>query len=604
MADFVDNEMEADIYICSVCLENMLDRKPRTLRCNHSFCEPCLRQILEKSKDNNILCPTCRFETVITDFDVDLPINFTLQKFKEYEKELRQLMKVKNCKICKHNESDSRCLQCDKHFCFFCRQNHEDSHSFIFSCGQHKHDVTHICEKCIQSVCDKCAQEDHRDHPEELVEFHDGVKKIKQALQDSKDGILKIKQHLDEHTEKAKQTLEKSESAQAAIVESIEKCSELTRKTEDTLLEFNEQYTEPVRHVAGACQEIQMKVDYVIDMFVKADDLPDMEVVAKYNELKEKSEALVKETEANLQIPLRTPVISVKPISELPDSIVSFNECINVQEKDGFANGLIQVLDLTTIPNMPLKSPDQVMFLSDDIFAFNDWKWPYISCLDLDGSLVARLYGSHADQPVVGMTCWHDYIYIVQSNRITKTRNCITSKNYTHVLTPCLDKMSKLCVVNEEKLIITSIQCGTIHEYNPIQDKLILRIRDLQGPSGICVFDGSGIVRFIVTEKNNHLVRIYDEDWEQVVCFGGKGSEDGKLKWPSSVTVSSGGNITVADWGNSRISLFNINGQFLQHLLTEKDSIKGPMGVSVRSEHLLVTEQSKLHCAVKIFRFQ
>ena len=105
-----------------------------------------------------------------------------------------------------------------------------------------------------------------------------------------------------------------------------------------------------------------------------------------------------------------------------------------------------------------------------------------------------------------------------------------------------------------------------------------------------------------MAEKKAHLVRVYDEGWNEVSSFGGQGIEDGQLRWPTSATVTPEGNLLVTDWGNNRICQFSMNGDFLGHVLTNKDGIKSPMDIAFKSPYLAITENNnKNYCAIKIF---
>ena len=39
---------EFELFECKVCLELILDKKPRTLTCNHTFCQVFLTELLHK----------------------------------------------------------------------------------------------------------------------------------------------------------------------------------------------------------------------------------------------------------------------------------------------------------------------------------------------------------------------------------------------------------------------------------------------------------------------------------------------------------------------------------------------------------------------------
>lgn len=53
LADGIAHELK-----CSVCLEEF--KKPKLLRCYHSFCEECVKELLKKAEDKVIKCPQCR----------------------------------------------------------------------------------------------------------------------------------------------------------------------------------------------------------------------------------------------------------------------------------------------------------------------------------------------------------------------------------------------------------------------------------------------------------------------------------------------------------------------------------------------------------------
>lgn len=59
---------------------------------------------------------------------------------------------------------------------------------------------------------------------------------------------------------------------------------------------------------------------------------------------------------------------------------------------------------------------------------------------------------------------------------------------------------------------------------------------------------------------------------EKIRSIGGKGSIDGKFKYPRGVAVDCDGNILVADNGNCRIQKFAFDGRFITLVNTEPGS--------------------------------
>ena len=70
---------------CIICMEEYSDDViPRFLKCGHSFCEICLKEILKSEKIKNggkkINCPKCKEECRILNGDFkNIPINYDLK---------------------------------------------------------------------------------------------------------------------------------------------------------------------------------------------------------------------------------------------------------------------------------------------------------------------------------------------------------------------------------------------------------------------------------------------------------------------------------------------------------------------------------------------
>ena len=159
-ANQIDDPNE-DMYICAICLENMVKKKPRHLKCMHSFCEECLKMLV--GRNERLKCPSCRTITVVRNFEQDLPINFTLNNFYEREQTLLR-QRTKLCQNCNGNNSDSKCHDCDQRLCYVCRPKHESTHRVLQQCPEHQLDSLYICVECTETACGKCVTEHHKDH--------------------------------------------------------------------------------------------------------------------------------------------------------------------------------------------------------------------------------------------------------------------------------------------------------------------------------------------------------------------------------------------------------------------------------------------------------
>lgn len=77
---------------------------------------------------------------------------------------------------------------------------------------------------------------------------------------------------------------------------------------------------------------------------------------------------------------------------------------------------------------------------------------------------------------------------------------------------------------------------------------------------------------FVVDTKGSKIYVYSSQTGEYLESFASKGSKDGRLNSPRSIAIAPDGMIYVADWGNSRIAVFNENTMFIENieLATEK----------------------------------
>ena len=68
----------------------------------------------------------------------------------------------------------------------------------------------------------------------------------------------------------------------------------------------------------------------------------------------------------------------------------------------------------------------------------------------------------------------------------------------------------------------------------------------------------------VISDCNNHVIKIYTPTGQLVRQFGGQGSKQGQLSGPIGVAVNEKGHLFIAESGNYRISVFTENGQFLR----------------------------------------
>ena len=98
-----------------------------------------------------------------------------------------------------------------------------------------------------------------------------------------------------------------------------------------------------------------------------------------------------------------------------------------------------------------------------------------------------------------------------------------------------------------------------------------------------CIVSTQGEV-FVIDSKHA-LVKVFGLDGHFLRKFGGISSsrkEPGLLNMPTGIALDAKGNIVcIADTGNSRIQIFDINGKFLRFLETPGVALRTPQGIAL-----------------------
>ena len=85
-------------------------------------------------------------------------------------------------------------------------------------------------------------------------------------------------------------------------------------------------------------------------------------------------------------------------------------------------------------------------------------------------------------------------------------------------------------------------------------------------------------------------------------CFGSNGEGNGQFNAPTGLAVDAQDNILVADWGNSRIQIFDSQGSFLSFVNTVVCPLYGPQGLALTHDGHIVVADSGNHC-FKLYKY-
>ncbi len=76
---------------------------------------------------------------------------------------------------------------------------------------------------------------------------------------------------------------------------------------------------------------------------------------------------------------------------------------------------------------------------------------------------------------------------------------------------------------------------------------------------------------FFITDSGNHRVRKFNSQWQEILSFGGMGTDPGQFQYPLNISIAPNDLLYVADLNNERVQVFSPFGQYL-FAINEADS--------------------------------
>ena len=195
---------EEQFLRCHICNEkfNQVERHPKSLPCNHTFCLPCLKQVFDHNQQNSrtrrqvtwlddtfegvLKCPECRVEIFLSRAEIEsLPSDHRVIQMMDF---LSQVS-TKSQNVCSKHENQP---------------------------------LNFFCKKCLHPVCRDCTVLDHKEG-----QGHDIVD-VSEALNESKESFDKI-----ENT--SKQLLDKMKGRTDSLANASKKLDLLERQLRSTI---------------------------------------------------------------------------------------------------------------------------------------------------------------------------------------------------------------------------------------------------------------------------------------------------------------------------------------------------------------------------------
>ena len=573
-----------DLYTCKVCLENMLDKNPRSLSCLHTFCTDCLKKVI---KGGAILCPTCRKSTTVPGNDINnLVVNFMLQEFAGHLEELHS-SRALICQLCLAECAVLKCQECVQLLCEDCSLKHNKvktfkDHKLFKLCPKHAEGmITHLCMKCVQPSCSKCVMMEHLDHEADIEMFDDGMKLIKENITQYETDVEVRAQVIRKWKDEDKKKLENVERTISIVEDIREYHLQKTKEAADVLESLNK---EKDKGKEGQ-KEYEVKMNEfksLIDALKRTRDV-NSDILDRFKSLKIEIENILNETEGEK---LRFNPEEI----DILDPRTNENVAYMINDKPEIYLEKPELVKTISCPgNHEWNQPWNISSVDDDCVLISDWDKNFITMAYSSDKPAVKIPAQYGD--VKDACLFNNSLYTAYDNFITK-RTFNNGKAGPEVkYNPNINNIKSLKVLNECCVLLLSRSENSITEFNPNNNQSKIAVSKLNDPVNVNIMRSEGEVLYLVTCRGRHSVDVYDERWKLVCTFGGYGQAGGQMMNPWGATITKQG-ILVADNLNYRISLYSTEGKFIKHILTRNDGTGSPMGIIFTRPFLWLTHGS------------
>ena len=535
-----------DLYTCEICLENMMDKNPRLLSCHHSFCTICLKKLVKRGA---ILCPTCRKSTPIPENDVNsLPANFVLQNIRIHMEKLYFSSGTLLCQFCLLEKPMLKCRDCAQLLCEECIRKHQKmktfkDHKMFRLCQKHKEGIiTFMCVACAQEACAKCVVTEHFEH-EDQVKIYDNTKNRVES---------KPAEHYDV-TDDIAQSLHKWKRQEELKIQSVNK----TIKNLETIKLYHNKKLEEINK-ALTTKEYDFNEEMYSRHIKTSYNWHAAGNLESYTDLKNKVETLLDDVKVEM--------------------IISKNK-----NSDYYLENPI-LINTINCPGSNWSRPLNVWTAGSDVVLISDWDKSQVTCVyssDKVPVLYSGRYGGVRD------ACIHENLLF------TAYENCISKRNYNNGTVgpeikydPKMEDICSMLVNTESSVYLLSYSERRIIKCDLKKNRIHDVLTKLKNPVHLKMIQREDEILYLVTCLG--YIDVYDTGWRILFSFGGC---TGEMFHPCGTTYTER-DILVADTLNHRICQYSFDGKFMGHILTRKDGITNPMGISFWKPFLWVTSDS------------
>ena len=228
--------------------------------------------------------------------------------------------------------------------------------------------------------------------------------------------------------------------------------------------------------------------------------------------------------------------------------------------------------------------------------------------VNVTGQVIQHVYQCGGCNSVTGLLVLNNNLYVIHSDGALIQ---VDIKNTTIVRVYQVPNIGRTVhygslsyhpsvITHPDLLLLADSRKSEIFSYNVTSKNKQVHLTGLRWPTSVSFMTYNSHLYYVVCENNRHQVNIYNSTWSSYQTLGGPGSGDGQLRYPDSAIGLPDGSVIICDTFNHRVSLFNVHGRFIRHLLTWSDGLSYPGAMSISLPYLWLIDYRGL-CRYKLY---
>ena len=144
-----------------------------------------------------------------------------------------------------------------------------------------------------------------------------------------------------------------------------------------------------------------------------------------------------------------------------------------------------------------------------------------------------------------------------------------------------------VCLDDEGRIVVTDCSNDRIKVLSPEGEPILIfgdrSPEKLNKPTSCIPYKNM----FLVSDRDNNNIKVFDQTGTYLSKFGKKGNEDGRFNQPYGMLLDSSNNLLVCDGNNNRVQQFSLDGRFTGKTITD---LPRPIGIATAPDgRILVT---------------